>query len=112
MRPALVTAGVLLLVLGGTLIAIGPVMMQAGFYRLEAQAISQTSPTGSNVRSILASELTYVNEGQAAALVGAVLAPIGAAILAYGLITGGSRMKAEEPVPVAEPSHQRDNPPF
>lgn len=83
-------AGAYLLVLGGSLIAVSSLTSSFGFI------------------SIAQSQLDAVNLGLKLAFIGLVLAPIGAAILAYGI--GASPPARTEYVISPEPSTSKETP--
>lgn len=105
MRPVVVVVGVFVLILGGALISIGPFLTNSAFYKMDANIMHQGSST--NLNSTYSAVSDDLNQAARVVLLGVILAPIGGAILAYGLITTrgqkaaaeASRNEAEPPVP-------------
>ncbi len=104
MRTAFVVVGAALLVAGGCLLAFAPFYTSTGFYTAELKYIqtsyNSTSPNPSLVASTYAS---YADTGELIALVGAVIAPIGAGTLAYGIAAGRSGGKEKQDASLVEP---------
>jgi len=91
MRPFLVVVGAFILVLGFTLMYLGPTLTTASFYKSEA-ALFNTQENGStNGTAALAqlynNEVSTANQAEIIIFVGAFLAPAGGAVLAFGLAT-------------------------
>jgi len=101
MRPTIVAAGALVLVLGGTLMAFAPFYVSSGFYKSELKSI-QSFNSSANASSVLSSYSSYADTGELIALMGAIVAPVGAAILAYGLSKGKTEEK--QTMPASQPS--------
>ena len=103
-RPVLVVAGAFILILGFTLMNLGPNLTTASFYKSEAELIRTQAGESANATAAIAQmytdEVNSVNQIELIVLVGAVLAPAGGAVLAFGLATSRKR---DDGVP-AEPS--------
>jgi hypothetical protein len=103
MRTAFLVAGAALLVAGASLIALAPFYVSSGFYRAELktiQAESNSSVTPSTVYSIYSS---FADTGNWVAIAGAVTAPVGAALMAYGVSAKKTEEKEKLVAPAAEP---------
>jgi len=96
MRPVFVAVGALVLVLGGTLVAFAPFYVSTGFYKAELNSI-QSFNSSTNTSSALSSYSSYADTGELIALVGTIIAPVGAAMLAYGLSKGKTEEKQTVP---------------
>jgi len=101
MRIADIVIGAALLVAGAALIAFAPFFTTTGFYRAETQF--SESFNSSVAASLVSTYSFYADWGELIAIVGVVLAPVGAAILAYGLTVGKGGEKEKQVPPVAEP---------
>ena len=85
------------MVLGGALIAFASLYVSTGFLRAELGSI-QSMSSAVNATTVLSKYSSYADTGELISLAGAVVAPLGAAILAYGLSTGKSGKKEEKDV--------------
>jgi hypothetical protein len=95
LRPIVVVVGVFVLILGCALISVGPFLTSSAFYREEVNLIRQGA-SGTNQNSTIIALTNDLNQATTVVLLGAILAPIGGAILAYGLITKkGEKVVAE-----------------
>jgi len=83
--------GAAVLVAGASLIALAPYYTQTGFYRVEFK-YGFNSSIVSNPSILYSKYSGYADTGDLIAIVGAIIAPVGAALLAYGL----SERKTEE----------------
>jgi len=94
MKPLLVVAGAFILILGFTLMNLGPTLTTASFYKTEAGFISKES-SSVNATAALAQmyndEVNAINQTEIILFVGAVLAPVGGAILALGLVSSKTK---------------------
>jgi hypothetical protein len=86
MRPMFVTVGAALLVLGSAMIAVGPFVVSTGFSKQELSYI-QTNANGVNQSTLYSIYDQTANQGELIVLTGALLAPVGAAMIAWGLTT-------------------------
>jgi len=84
MRPVFVTAGAVLLVLGASMMAAGPFVLSTGYVRQELELI-QSNPSGTNSSQLLSIYDSVANQGEFLVITGALLAPVGAGLMAYGL---------------------------
>lgn len=78
-----------ILILGGTLIAFGPILVTAAFYKVELGAITANSNGGnvtSSIQSLYQSGVDAVSQAEIIILVGVILAPVGGAMVAHGLL--------------------------
>jgi len=95
MKPFLVVTGAFILILGFALMSLGPTLTTASFYKAEAGLIS-TQSSSVNATAALAQmyndEVNAVNQAEFILYVGAVLAPVGGAILALGLVSNKSKV--------------------
>lgn len=94
MRPFLVVIGTFILVLGFTLMNTGPTLTEASFYKTEAGIIGNQTTNVTNETAATAAlaqlykgEVNAINQAETILYVGVVLAPVGGAILALGLVT-------------------------
>ena len=97
MRPVLTTTGAFALVLGVALIFFATFYVQTGVLRAEGSVSSTT-----NASTILSTYTNYAATGELISLAGVIIAPVGAAILAYGLSTGKRGEKEKQAVPSTE----------
>jgi hypothetical protein len=92
--------GAFALILGGSLIAFGPILATVSFYKMDAGLISSGS-SGGNFTSIYQAayqtESNAVNQAEIISLLGVALAPIGGAILVYGVIAAKHLGLAPQP---------------
>ncbi len=100
MRIAFVVIGAAVLVAGASMIAFAPFYTNTGYYRA---ALHFTQVGGFNASSAASLFSSYADRGELIAFVGVVLAPIGAAILAYGLASGKNGVKEGQAAPPIEP---------
>ena len=95
MRPYLVVTGAFVLILGFALINTGPTLTSASFYKEEAGLFSAQAGNPGNATASLAQlysqEADAINQAEIILYLGAVLAPVGGAILALGLVTNGRK---------------------
>ena len=91
MRPPIIVLGAFILILGFGLMSLGPTLTTASFYKSEAGLFSTQASGSANTTAVLAQmyqdEVNAVNLVEIIVLVGALLAPIGGAVLAFGLAT-------------------------
>jgi len=94
MRPPLVVMGAFILILGFALMNLAPALTTASFYKEEAGLISKES-NSVNATAALAQtvndDVNAVNQAEIILLVGAVLAPVGGAVLALGLVSSKNK---------------------
>jgi hypothetical protein len=90
MKPKIVAIGAFLLVLGAALIGLTPVLTEAALYTAEI-ALSTSVQSDTNATSLLISERNVVTQYELLAVLGVVLAALGAGILGYGLSATGAR---------------------
>ena len=105
MRTAFVVAGAALLVAGATLIVFAPFYTETGFYRAElkySQEVYNSSSTAST--SVLSTYSSYADNGELIALAGVVVAPVGGALLAYGLTARKAEGTGKQTAPAPEPT--------
>ena len=91
MKVAFVVIGVFVLILGGALIAAGPFMTAAAFYREEGSFIAQQNSSAPNYTTAYSALASNLNQAEGVVFLGVILTPIGGAVLAYGLISGRSQ---------------------
>jgi hypothetical protein len=101
-RPILVATGAFVLVLGGAMIAFASFYVSTGIFRAEFSSVQSLS-SSSNASALLTSYSNYADTGELISLVGAIFAPVGAAILAYGLATSKSGEEQRRAVTSTEP---------
>jgi hypothetical protein len=101
-RPILVAIGAFALVLGGAMIAFASFYVSTGIFRAEFSSVQSLS-SSSNASALLTSYSNYADTGELISLVGAIFAPVGAAILAYGLATSKSGEEQRRAVTSTEP---------
>jgi len=98
-----VVIGAFILILGFALMNLAPALTTASFYKEEAGLISRESSSG-NATTALAQmyndEVNIVNQSEIILFVGAVLAPVGGAVLAMGLVSN----KGKEDVQPVHPT--------
>ena len=91
MRPLLLVLGAFVLVLGFTLMNLGPTLTTASFYKSEAKLFTAQANSSGNetaaITQMYADEVNALNQAEVIVLVGAFLAPSGGAVLALGLAT-------------------------
>ena len=91
MRPLLVVLGAFVLVLGFTLMNLGPTLTTTSFYKSEAKLFNIQANSSSSGTAALAQmyndEVNTANQAEIIVLAGALLAPSGGAVLAFGLAT-------------------------
>ena len=87
MMTVAVVAGVFVLILGCALISVGPFLTTSAFYKEEANMMRQAGSGTPNMNSTYVSLSNDLDQATRVVLLGAILAPIGGTILAYGLIT-------------------------
>lgn len=85
MKPKIVAIGAFLLVLGGALVAVTPVLTEAALYSAEISGLSTATASGTNSTSFLISMRNVITQYELVAVLGVVLAAVGAGILGYGL---------------------------
>jgi hypothetical protein len=98
MRPMFVSVGAALLVLGSAMIAVGPFVVSTGFSREELSYI-QTSANGVNQSTLYSMYNQIANQGELIVLTGALLAPVGAWLMAYGLTSRKPEAPSSQPAP-------------
>jgi len=78
-----------------------PVLETGAFYRAESSVLQ--GETGGNITTTMAAAynqaVTTLNQAETVSLAGAAVAPIGAAVLAYGLVAGKETAKRLPPEP-------------
>jgi len=94
MRTAFMVIGAAVLVAGASLIALAPYYTQTGFYRVELKYAFNSSSLISNPSFLYSQYSGYADTGDLVAIMGAIIAPVGAALLAYGL--SGSKTEEKE----------------
>jgi len=94
--------GAFALVLGLALIPVGSFVVNTGLFRTELQFSQASSQL--NATSMSSQYAVYANEGEAITIVGAILAPVGAAILVYGFFEGRTAGKGKQVASPAEPT--------
>jgi hypothetical protein len=103
LKSEFVVLGAFLLVFGGALIYYAPVLESGAFYKAEASVLQGEGVTNANITGTMAAAynqaVNTLNQAETISLVGVVVAPIGAAALAYGLTAGREQPKpsATEP---------------
>lgn len=100
-KPVIAALGAFLLVLGGALIAFASFYVSTGFINAElgsAQSFNSTM----GVSTLLSKYSGIASTAELVSLAGVVLAPLGGAVLAYGVTQGKSEEKAERS-PVSVP---------
>ncbi len=97
MRIVFLVIGAGLLAAGGALIAFAPYYVTTGLYRAEFRA---SQSFNQNVSAIFSEYTNYVETGDLIALAGVIAAPIGAAMLAYGIAAGRAGEKEKQVAPV------------
>jgi hypothetical protein len=105
MRTAFIVAGAALLVAGAALIAFAPFYTDTGFYRAELKysqlAYNSSSAYSSTVLNIYSG---YADNGELIALAGVIVAPVGGALLAYGLSAKKTEANEKQAAPATEPT--------
>jgi len=87
MRTAFLVAGAAILVAGASLIALAPFYVSTGFYSAELKSVQAELNASASPSVMYSAYSGYANTGNWIAVVGAIIAPVGAALLAYGLST-------------------------
>ena len=94
MKPLLVVTGTFILILGFTLMNTGPTLTEASFYKTEAGFIGNQTTNITNSTAATAAfaqlykdEVNAINQAEIILFLGVVLAPVGGAVLALGLVT-------------------------
>jgi len=100
MRPMYVTVGAALLVLGAAMMAVGPFVVETSLYKQELSFVPSNQSV--NQSTIYSAYDNAANQGELTVLIGVVAAPVGAALMAYGLTS----KKPESPssAPTTAPS--------
>ena len=102
-RTVFLVVGAAVLVAGASLIALAPYYVDTGFYRAELKSF-QVETNSSAASSVMYSTYSsYADTGNWIAIAGAIIAPLGAALLAYGLSAKKTEEKDSEVAPAAEP---------
>ena len=105
-RTAFLVAGAALLVAGATLMAFAPFYANTGFVRAELQqeeAVANSSSSSNVATTMLAAYSSYANNSELIALTGVIVAPIGAALLAYGLSAKKTEENEKQAAPGTDP---------
>jgi len=106
LKTGFVVLGAFLLVFGGAMMYCAPVLQGGALYKAETsvyQAQSNQNSTSANIDSAISAAYNQAQStlslAETISLVGLVVAPIGAAVLAYGLVAGDRQAKvlAQEP---------------
>jgi len=103
MRTAFFVAGAAVLVAGASLILVAPFYVSTGFYSSELKTIQAETNSSVSPSSMYSIYSSYANTGEWMAIAGAIIAPVGAALLAYGL---SSKKTEEKQVTPAEETLQ------
>jgi len=103
MRIAFMVIGAAVLVAGASLIAFAPYYTQTGFYRVELKYAFNSSSLVSNPSILYSQYSSYANTGDLMAIAGAIIAPVGAALLAYGLSARKTEEKEKQVGSATEP---------
>jgi len=113
MRPLLVVVGAFVLVLGLTLMLLGPTLTTTSFYKEEAKLFSTQENGATNATAALTQmyndEVNTANQSEIIVLVGAFLAPSGGAVLAFGLATTSRKETGGPTEPSGIPSTEVQN---
>ena len=102
--------GAFVLILGFTLMNLGPTLTTASFYKAEAGLLSNQANQGSSVNTtavfaqMYKDEVNAVNQAEDILFLGAVLAPVGGAVLALGLVTNKGKVNGAQTQPAVAPS--------
>ena len=101
MKTEFVTLGAFLLVFGTALMFYGPILEGGAFYKAEASILQDQSGQNVNMTSVMATAynqaVTTLDQAEIISLVGVAVAPVGAALLAYGLTAGRERANPAMP---------------
>jgi hypothetical protein len=111
MKPFLVVTGAFILILGFTLMNTGPTLTEASFYKTEAGIIgnqttnitNETAATAAYVQ-LYKNEVNAINEAESVLFLGALLAPVGGAVLALGLVTNRRKEDGAPMQPAVTPA--------
>ena len=98
MKPLIGALGAALLALGFALILISPMFVSASLYKAEASAFAGGA-SAANLSSIYKTVSSSIDQTEWIAIAGAVLAPVGGAIMVYALASTKSSKDVSEPTP-------------
>jgi hypothetical protein len=102
-RTAFLVAGAALLVAGASLIAFAPFYVNTGFYKAELKSLQVETNSSVSPSSMYSTYSSYADTGNWIAIAGATIAPVGAALLAYGLSAKKTEEKEKLVTPAGEP---------
>jgi len=103
MRTAYLVVGAALLVAGAALIAFAPFYTNMGFFKAELKSTELEFNSSSTASSaMLSTYSSYADAGELIALAGVIIAPIGGALLGYGL-SAEPEWDAKRAGPTTEP---------
>jgi hypothetical protein len=103
MKPVLMAVGAFLLVLGVLVLPLGSSVVSIGLFKAELQ-YSQSTTTPANSTSVYTQYVAYADQAEMLAILGAILAPVGAALLVYGLAEGRNAGKEKQVPSPMEPT--------
>jgi len=103
-KTVFLVIGAAVLVAGASLIAFAPFYSQTGFYKSQLKYAFNESSVVSNPSIVYSTYSSYADTADWIAIAGAILAPVGAALLAYGLSAKETEEKEKEVAPAAEPT--------
>ena len=103
MKTAFLVVGAAVLVAGASLIALAPFYVETGFYKAEMKSIQQATNSSITPSSLYSTYSSYADTGNWIAIAGAITAPVGAALLAYGLSAKKTDEKEKQVASATEP---------